>query len=334
MAAAFGRTNPSSILALTCLAASEDSKGIALLRWRLISAAIILTILLTLVWLDQKKLLFGVAGAWLLPVLLAVSLLATAEVLSLLRAKGHRPIGWLVYAGNLLIPLAAPLPIIFDLAGQPFPANSPLGPFGWSLAALALAASGVLVGEMVRFQKPGTAIVDASLAIFTLVYIGVLISFWALLRLFQDNAWGLTALVSTLVVVKMADVGAFAFGKNFGRTKMMPILSPGKTWEGAIGGIATACLTSWVFFEYLAPRIVGTSYQSPTVIASIVYGLLLALAGTIGDLAESLLKRDMQRKDSSTWLPGLGGVLDIIDAVLIAAPVAWLCWVLGLVGPA
>jgi phosphatidate cytidylyltransferase len=130
----------------------------------------------------------------------------------------------------------------------------------------------------------------------------------------------------------MADVGAFAFGKNFGRTKMMPILSPAKTWEGALGGIATACLTSWVFFTYFAPQFVGSTYQPP-LWASLVYGLLLALAGMVGDLAESLLKRDMERKDSSSWLPGLGGVLDIIDAVLIAAPVAWLCWALGLVGP-
>ena len=303
-----------------------------MLRWRLISAAVILTILLTLVWLDYNQFLFGVAGAWLLPVLLAVSMLATAEVLSLLRAKGHRPIGGLVYAGNLLIPLAAALPIVFELAGQTFPASSPLGPFGWPLVVLALAAAAVLAAEMARFRKPGTAIVDAALAIFTLVYIGVLTSFWALLRLFDGNASGLTALVSTLVIVKMADVGAFACGKNFGRTKMMPILSPGKTWEGAIGGIVTACLTSWAFFEYIAPAIVD-SYQPPSLVATVLYGLVLALAGTIGDLAESLLKRDMERKDSSTWLPGLGGVLDIIDAVLIAAPVAWLCWVLGLVGP-
>ena len=60
---------------------------------------------------------------------------------------------------------------------------------------------------------------------------------------------------------------------------------------------------------------------------------MLSLAGIIGDLAESLLKRDTQRKDSSTWLPGLGGVLDIIDAPLVAGPVAWMCWTLGLVGP-
>jgi phosphatidate cytidylyltransferase len=65
----------------------------------------------------------------------------------------------------------------------------------------------------------------------------------------------------------------------------------------------------------------------------VIYGVVLAIAGMLGDLAESMLKRDMERKDSSTWLPGLGGVLDIIDAVLFAGPVAWLCWVFGLVGP-
>jgi phosphatidate cytidylyltransferase len=64
----------------------------------------------------------------------------------------------------------------------------------------------------------------------------------------------------------------------------------------------------------------------------LAYGLLVGAAGIIGDLAESLLKRDVGRKDSSTWLPGFGGVLDMVDSVLIAAPVAWACWLLGLVG--
>jgi phosphatidate cytidylyltransferase len=68
-------------------------------------------------------------------------------------------------------------------------------------------------------------------------------------------------------------------------------------------------------------------------VAMIGYGIALGIAGMIGDLAESLLKRDMERKDSSTWLPGLGGVLDIIDSVLLAGPVAYAFWAFGFVGP-
>jgi phosphatidate cytidylyltransferase len=190
----------------------------------------------------------------------------------------------------------------------------------------------VFIGEMVRYERPGASIVNAALAIFTIVYVGLLISFWALLRLHLSPDWGMAALFSLLLITKMADTGAFAVGKRFGRHKLTPVLSPGKTWEGAIGGIVTACLTSWAFFHWGAPAIVGTSYVAP-LWAVLLYGLLLALAGLVGDLAESLLKRDMERKDSSTWLRGLGGVLDIIDAPLMAGPVAWLCWTLGLVGP-
>jgi phosphatidate cytidylyltransferase len=142
----------------------------------------------------------------------------------------------------------------------------------------------------------------------------------------------MVALFSMLLIVKMADTGAFACGKSFGRNKMMPVLSPGKTWEGAVGGVVVACVTSWAFFRFAAPLIAGGSWVQPPVAAVVGYGAALAVAGMIGDLAESLLKRDMQRKDSSTWLPGLGGVLDIIDAPLIAGPVAWLWWEMGLLG--
>jgi phosphatidate cytidylyltransferase len=254
-------------------------------------------------------------------------------VLSLLAARNYHPISPVVFAGNLAIPLAAALPLLVQLAGRTLPPGGPLGEFGWPLVVLALASIAVLIGEMARFQQPGTSIVHGALAIFTLVYVGLLGGFIALLRLLIDNAWGMAALFSVLLIVKMADVGAYAFGKSFGRTKLTPILSPGKTWEGAIGGIATACLISWAFFHFLAPQIVRSGYAEPPLVATLVYGFLLALAGMVGDLAESLLKRDMQRKDSSSWLPGLGGVLDIIDAILVAAPVAWLCWVCGLVGP-
>ncbi|HEY2411799.1 MAG TPA: CDP-archaeol synthase [Pirellulaceae bacterium] len=297
---------------------------------RLLSAAVILATLLTVMWLDYRLVFFGVEGVWLLPVLLVVAILATEEMLSLLRAQGHDPRACVVYVGNVLLPLAASWSILRQLLGTAVGAN-------FVAAACVFATLGVLtlvvfLGEMGRYDKAGTASVNAALALFTLVYIGVCISFWSLLRLFHGNGIGMTALFSMLLMVKVADTGAFICGKCFGRHKMTPILSPGKTWEGAIGGILVACVTSWAFFQFAAPAIVGSSWRQPAVAATIAYGVALALAGMIGDLAESMLKRDMQRKDSSTWLPGLGGVLDIIDAPLLAGPIAWLCWNLGLFG--
>jgi phosphatidate cytidylyltransferase len=297
---------------------------------RLLSAAVIIGTLLVLMWLDYRLVFFGVAGVWLLPVMLVVSVLATEEVLSLLKAQGHDPRACVVYVGNVLLPLAATWPILRQLfgtaAGVSFVATTCV------FATLGVLTLAVFVGEMARYEKPGTVIVNVALAIFMLVYIGVCISFWSSLRLFHGNDVGMTALFSMLLIVKMADTGAFFCGKCFGRHKMTPILSPGKTWEGAIGGIAVACVTSWVFFQFAAPTIGGSTWRQQPVAATILYGVALALAGMIGDLAESMLKRDMQRKDSSTWLPGLGGVLDIIDAPLLAGPVAWLCWNLGLLG--
>ena len=304
-----------------------------MLRLRLISAAIILAVLFALLWLDYRQVIFHTPGAWLLPLLLVVAVLATEEVLDLLRAKNHQPLRWVADLANVAIPLAAALPIVVQLLGYELTSIGSLGACGPPLAATAIAVVLVFVGEMARFKQPGAATVNAALTIFTIVYIGLLISFWALLRLHRGNAWGMAALFSMLLIVKMADTGAFAFGKCFGRHKLTPALSPGKTWEGTVGGIGTACITSWVFFHWAGPAIVGQGYVEPPLWAALLYGTLLALAGMMGDLAESLLKRDMERKDSSTWLRGLGGVLDIIDAPLVAGPVAWLCWVLGLIGP-
>jgi len=303
------------------------------LRWRLISAAVILAVLLSIIWLDYKGIYFRAPGTWLLPVLFTVSMLATEEVLSLLKAKDHKPISWIVYVGNMLIPLAASLPIVLQLLRRPSEEIAYVASSDWPLAVLAVMTMVVFIGEMARYERPGHVIVNAALSIMTMVYVGLCISFWPLLRLHGTSDWGLIALFSLLLIVKMADTGAFVFGKLFGRNKLTPVLSPGKTWEGAIGGIATACVTSWAFFRFAGPAIIGSTYVEPSAFASVTYGLLLALAGMAGDLAESLLKRDMERKDSSTWLRGLGGVLDIIDAPLLAGPVAWICWVTGLLGP-
>jgi len=303
------------------------------LRWRFISAAVILAVLLTLIWLDYRNILFPTAGGWLLPLLVLVSVLGTEEVLSLLRAKNLRPIEPVVYSGSVLVPLAAGLPVVAGMFGAKLAMPGALGSSGVPLVAMALLTALAFMGEMARYRQPGTSIVHAALAVFAIAYIGLLISFWALLRLYHDNQWGMVALFSMLLVTKMADAGAFTFGKCFGRHKLTPVLSPGKTWEGALGGVLTACVTSWLFFEFGARPMINGPYAAPPVLTTVIYGAALAIAGLVGDLAESLLKRDMERKDSSTWLRGLGGVLDIIDSPLMAGPVAWLFWSLGFLGP-
>jgi phosphatidate cytidylyltransferase len=301
-----------------------------MLRWRLLSAGVILCLLLALAALDFIGAGGAPAGGWLICWLLMVTAMATEECLSLLAAKNLRPVQWPVYAGTAAVTLAFGLPIFGHLVGQSTALSYEVS---LPLIALALASMLVLVAEMRRFHAPGQHIVHIALAIFTIVYVGVLAGFMTELRILNDNnAQGMTALVSLLLVAKSSDVGAYLLGRLIGRTKMTPRLSPGKTVEGAFGGIATACVTSWAFFQFVAPPLMQRSdYTPPGWLSTILYGFILAIAAMIGDLAESLLKRDMERKDSSTWLPGLGGVLDIIDSLLVAAPAAYLCWKLELV---
>lgn len=304
-----------------------------MLRWRLVSAAVIITGLLLLVWLDYNRPLLGVTGAWLVALFLLITILATEEVLSLFAAQGHRPAAWPVYLGTLSIAVASCAPLWWGLVHRDFPDAPSLGYFGWPLAALAVATTLSFFAEMQKYERPGQATVNVALAVFAMVYIGVLMGFLAALRLRGGNAWGLTALLSLVFIVKMSDTGAYLFGRLFGRTKMTPVLSPGKTVEGAFGGLAMACFAGWLFFQYIAPAIVGSGYVMPSLAGWLSYSLIVAASGMLGDLAESLIKRDMQRKDSSTWLPGLGGVLDIIDSIILSAPPAFLCWAGGLVGP-
>ena len=132
-------------------------------------------------------------------------------------------------------------------------------------------------------------------------------------------------MLSVLTVVKVSDAAAYFAGRSMGRTAMSPKLSPKKTVEGAIGGVIASLVAAWLLLEVAAPRI--DPNRSFSLWLSLSYGLGLALAGIIGDLAESLLKRDSRRKDSSRWLPGLGGMLDVADSVVFASPIAYLMWV-------
>jgi phosphatidate cytidylyltransferase len=278
-----------------------------------------------LCWLDRIQALGAPAGAWLFPVALLLSLLASGEVLGLLTTAEHQPMHWLVYIGNFLIVAASGVPAF----GPTSLVHSSLENFGWPLAAFALAVLAAFIGEIVRYQVPGRAAVNLALTILSFAYVGLLLTFVVQIAF---GPAGLLALLSLIIVVKMSDTGAYTVGRLIGRHKMTPRLSPGKTWEGAAGAMLFAVGGSWIVFNVLRPQLITSGAPvGPSIWQWVAYGLLVGIVGMLGDLAESLLKRDAGQKNSSAWMPGLGGVLDVLDSILFAAPVAYLCWAAGLV---
>jgi len=224
-------------------------------------------------------------------------------------------------------PLAVVLPATLAVLLANWPAHLPetpqgLGPDPWRhvsgvLAAAALAA---FLAEMAVFREPGNSVVRIALGVWVVVYLGLLPSFVAQLRWSDgDDRRGVACLALALFVPKCCDIGAYFTGRLLGRHKMTPVLSPKKTWEGLAGGLAAAVLTALLLNRFLVGRRPALADDW----RAVGFGLTVGAAGVLGDLAESLVKRDCQRKDASQIMPGFGGVLDVIDAVLFAAPVAY-----------
>jgi phosphatidate cytidylyltransferase len=162
-------------------------------------------------------------------------------------------------------------------------------------------------------QKHGVRNVVANCGgnLFAVLYAGLFGAFFIGVRT-QFGVWPLMMLVFT---VKSCDIGAYAAGRLFGSHKFAPEISPGKTWEGMAGGAFLAV-------------IIGSIFASRTHLMSVfdgaLFGFAFAFIGQMGDLAESMLKRDARLKDSSHSVPGFGGVLDVIDSPLFASPFAML----------
>jgi phosphatidate cytidylyltransferase len=186
------------------------------------------------------------------------------------------------------------------------------------LACLALTVLAALIWRMPR--GPAGYIRDASASVLIIAYVPLLASFSLLMLV---GAHGSARIVAYILVVTMSDTGGLIAGRTFGRHPLAPKISPKKSWEGLAGslvlGIAAGIGTA--VFGLKVPFWVG-----------IVLGVALVAVGTCGDLVESMIKRDIGIKDMSSYLPGHGGVMDRLDSLLAAAPVAWLImyvWVPG-----
>ncbi|MFH0762644.1 MAG: phosphatidate cytidylyltransferase [Candidatus Omnitrophota bacterium] len=176
----------------------------------------------------------------------------------------------------------------------------------WELLFIILALLFLIIMQFRRRETSGV-IVAISTTLFGILYVSWFFSFLIKIR-YLGNGAGLLA--SILLITKLGDIGAYLVGSRFGKTPLIPRISPKKSVEGAIGGL---------FFSVLG-ALVSAPFLHLAYAHLIIMGVALGVLGQLGDLSESLMKRDCQVKDAGRILPGLGGVLDSIDSLLFTAP--------------
>jgi phosphatidate cytidylyltransferase len=303
-----------------------------MLGWRLLVSALVIPALVGLFYADAY---WGIR--WPLhmdaPILLVLCILLAIrgawEMQNLLQTRSFQP----------SYPLTAFLSCFVVCCSwiRVAPLQSQWGLFrnsdGWEWLALAFVVS-VLVLMLrgcVRYREPGKSIETLGAELLIVSYVGLLLAATAQLRFLDfgnsldNDRLGYLALGSLIIAAKCGDIGAYTLGRLFGKRKMAPHLSPGKTWMGALGAVLGASLGSWVWLTY-APPWFNPTWRACPVVSSILFGAIIGVAGLIGDLCESLIKRDVARKDSAALLPGFGGLLDLLDSVLYSGPVAYILW--------
>ncbi len=249
-------------------------------------------------------------GGWVFAAALgAVAAIGAWEMLRMARAGGTEP---------LEIPaivLAAAIPLAVHA--------SYLGVFNVTLTAAVLVFLALLAAVIWARGVERKPLVSFSVTLAAIVYPSLVAYMYPL----RYHEYAVGALAGTILVMFpiavtwATDTGAYAFGRMLGKHKMIPAVSPAKTIEGAVGGLLVAILGAWIYSHFLL-RPFAQLGLSPT--GLVIFGIAIGVVGQLGDLAESLLKRDAGVKDSSKLLPGHGGILDRFDSLLFVLPVAYL----------
>ncbi len=294
------------------------SRSLGNLSWRLIIGPLLIAIFGGLFYWDH---LIGRQAPVLLLVCLFLTVRGTWEMAQLFRTRSFYPRYSLCCAGAIVIVASTwlkPLGI-----GVTEPAElSYLGP---TMLAFSLVVMVLFLISAISFEEPGQSMERLSSEILIVVYIGVFLSMTAHLRWVAGAEAGYLVLGSLIVVTKGGDIGAYALGRLLGQKKLSPRLSPGKTWWGARGAILFSALFSWLWLTYM-PAVFEPTWKACPWYLSILYGIVIGTVGLIGDLCESLIKRDVGKKDASGLMPGFGGILDVIDSILYTGPIAYLFW--------
>ena len=269
---------------------------------------------------------------WFLTALIVLNA-ASLELVGLLGTTTAQPSGNTVFGGVSALVVANWAPhIVEHLSTDPRWADrmalesvGPISVFAWPLFTFAALVMATFVIQSLQFRNSGGGgtIATISVTLLAIAYIGVLGGFIMQMRWLDGSHHGVVPLVLLVSTAKGADIGAYTLGRLVGRRRLWPLVSPRKTVEGAVGGLVFAILAA-VLVSMTARHLFGV--LSFGLIEAVGFGVCVGTAAQLGDLMESMIKRDCARKDASDAVPGFGGVLDVLDSLLFAAPVAFGYW--------
>ncbi len=294
-------------------AAPPLSKRQIFLR-RLLSSVILWTVVLTAVFSSNR---FLSDYAFLL-IMMVLSVAGLAEFYGIAKKRDLVCFKYSGMIGGVLLMLGTFLNLTGHLGTQ----GSPARVNDFETSFLILFVLGLCVRQFIA-RSNTAGILAISVTLFGLMYVPWLLNFIQKINFFifppgLENT-GRFYVLYFIVVTKFSDTGAYAVGSLIGRHKMIPRISPGKTWEGFFGAIAVSTAASVIF-----SRIAHDKMPAMTLAHSIILGAALSVTAVVGDLIESLFKREAGLKDSGKFFPGIGGILDLLDSLLFNAPIMYL----------
>jgi phosphatidate cytidylyltransferase len=276
---------------------------------RLLSFVILWTILLTALFSKHRM----VSDSVFLLIIAFLGVTGMAEFYGIVEKRDLVCFkGWGIVGGLLLI-----VGTFLNLTGVVGRSDSPARVNDFETSFLILFVLGLCLRQF--FSRSNTAgILAISTTLFGLMYVPWLLDFIQKINFFP-GVEGRFYLVYFIVITKFSDTGAYLVGSLIGKHKMIPRISPGKTWEGFGGALVMSIVVSLLFVYFLGDHMHGMNWQH-----AVILGLLLGLAAVVGDLIESIFKREAGIKDSGKFFPGIGGILDLLDSLLFNAPIMYL----------
>ena len=288
--------------------AQTPSKANVFFR-RLITTVILWTVILAAMFSGSALVSNGI----FILLVLVLALAGLAEFYGLAEKRGLACFKFSGLIGGALLMVGT----FMELTGKIGTQGSPARVNDFENGFIILFVLGLCVRQLAS-KSNASGITAIAVTLFGLMYVPWLLNFVQKINFFP-NVDGKYFVLYFILVTKFSDMGAYAIGSLIGKHKMIPRISPGKTWEGFGGAIFLSTVSSLVFVHFLGGKMFGMNW-----IHAIILGVVLSSTAVVGDLIESLFKREAGVKDSGEFFPGIGGILDLLDSLLFNAPIMYL----------